>query len=47
MISVDAYSFFAFSDLSNTVKCNVQISTHNASQLFGQFGQMVECSFIN
>ena len=25
----------------------VQISTHNASQSFGQFGKMVECSFTN
>ena len=29
----------------HTVKCTVQISTQNAEQSFGQFGQMVECSF--
>ena len=29
----------------HTVKCTVQITTHNSSQSFGQFGQMVECSF--
>ena len=29
------------------VKCTVQISTHNSARSFGQFGQMVECSFTN
>ena len=31
----------------DTVKCTVQISTQNNSQLFVEFGQMVECSFKN
>ena len=31
----------------HTVKCTVQISTQNAAQSLGQFGQMVECSFKN
>ena len=31
----------------HTVKCTVQISSQNAAQSFGQFGQMVECSFKN
>ena len=28
-----------------TLKCTVQTSTQNTAQSFGQFGQMVECSF--
>ena len=31
----------------HTAKCTVQISTQNTAQSFGQFGQMVECSFKN
>ena len=31
----------------HTVKCTVQISTQNSARSFGQFGQMVECSFKN
>ena len=31
----------------HTVKCTVQIRTHNSAQSFGQFGQTVECSFTN
>ena len=31
----------------HTVKCTVQISTHKTARSFGQFGQMVECSFKN
>ena len=30
-----------------SVKCTVQISTHNSGQSFDQFGQMVECLFTN
>ena len=30
-----------------TVKCTVQLSTQKTAQSFGQFGQMVECSFKN
>ena len=36
-----------FSCQEHTVKCTVQISTQNTVQSFGQFGQMVECSFMN
>ena len=31
----------------HTFKCTVQISTRNTPQSFGQFTQMVECSFKN
>ena len=31
----------------HTVKCTVQISTHNTTQSHGQFGQMLECSFTS
>ena len=31
----------------HTFKCTVQISTRNTPQSFGQFPQMVECSFKN
>ena len=31
----------------HSVKCTVQISTQNTAQSFGQFDQMVECSFKN
>ena len=31
----------------HTVKCTIQISTHNTAWSFGQFGQMRECSFMN
>ena len=33
--------------VEHTVKCTVQINTQNTAQSFGQFGQMVECSFTN
>ena len=29
------------------LKCTVEISTDNTAQSFSQFGQMVECSFMN
>ena len=31
----------------HTVKWTVPISTHNSLQSLGQFGQMVDCSFLN
>ena len=31
----------------DAVKCTVQISTQNIAQTFGQFGQLVECAFMN
>ena len=31
----------------HTVKCNVQISTHNTAQSFARFDQIVECFFTN
>ena len=31
----------------HTVKCTIQMSTQNTSRSFGQFSQMVECSFKN
>ena len=31
----------------HTVKSTLQISTQNTARSFGQFGQMVECSFKN
>ena len=33
--------------MSRMPECTVQISTQNTAQSFGQFGQMVECSFKN
>ena len=33
--------------LQEKVKCTVQISTQNTARSFGQFGQIVECSFKN
>ena len=32
---------------SHTVKCTIQTSNQGTTQSFGQFGWMVECSFIN
>ena len=31
----------------NIQSCTVHISPHNSDQSFGQFGEMVECSFRN
>ena len=33
--------------VEQTIKCTVQICTQNTARSFGQFGQMVECSFKN
>ena len=49
---VSAYLYSAFECMflsckSNTVKCTVEISTHNTAQSFGHFGLMVKCSFTN
>ena len=31
----------------SSIRCTIQISTHDTAQSFGQFGEMVKCSFTN